>query len=281
MNEQDIAKLKAAGFTDTDIADYSANEMSATTSAAPAETLPEVDVTKQSQMSRNAEAAGIPTTNEGNYLADAAAIGAAAAPYVIPVGAAGLGLYGAAKVGGWGRDVLNTGREMAGAYKTGVAQNSATQEFRALERMARGAGPEADMARQRLQELIRSQARVGPVAPQGGQQAFQQMGQQLARGPVAPQGMPAQSAQPQGIMQRGMDIASKMRQFAAQRVMPAAGAAAVPAGVALGGAAATGMAGNQMANMTPEQRKAYYDSTMMGAMSGDAGLAAAIMNRGQ
>jgi len=106
----------------------------------------------------------------------------------------------------------------------------------------------------------------------------------MFKGPVAPQSaapMPAQSAQP-NVMQRGMDYASKMRQIAAQRVMPmAASGAAVPAGVALGGAAATGMAGGQMAAMTPEQRKAYYDSMMLSAMSGDAGLAAAIMNRGQ
>jgi hypothetical protein len=106
----------------------------------------------------------------------------------------------------------------------------------------------------------------------------------LIKGAVAPQGVPAaptQSPQP-NIMQRGMDYASKMRQMAAQRVMPmAASGAAVPAGVAAGGAAATGIAGGQMAAMTPEQRKAYYDSMMLGAMSGDAGLAAAIMNRGQ
>jgi hypothetical protein len=103
----------------------------------------------------------------------------------------------------------------------------------------------------------------------------------MFKGPVAPQTatpMPAQSAQP-SIMQRGMDYASKMRQIAAQRVMPMATNPAT--GLAAGGAAATGIAGGQMAAMTPEQRKAYYDSMMMGAMSGDAGLAAAIMNRGQ
>jgi len=84
------------------------------------------------------------------------------------------------------------------------------------------------------------------------------------------------------IIQRGMDVANKMRQAAAQRVIGfGASGAAVPAGVLAGGAAATGIAGGQMAAMTPEERKAYYDSMMMGAMSGDAGLAAAIMNRGQ
>lgn len=93
-------------------------------------------------------------------------------------------------------------------------------------------------------------------------------------GPVAPQGAPAVQSQ--------QSMANKIRQIAAQRITGfGASPAAVPAGVAAGGAAATGIAGGQMAAMTPEQRKAYYDSMMMGAMSGDAGLAAAIMNRGQ
>ena len=94
-----------------------------------------------------------------------------------------------------------------------------------------------------------------------------------ATGPVAPQGAPQPAQQ---------SMANKIRQIAAQRIAGfGASGAAVPAGVALGGAAATGIAGGQLAAMTPEQRKAYYDSMMMGAMSGDAGLAAAIMNQGQ
>lgn len=95
-------------------------------------------------------------------------------------------------------------------------------------------------------------------------------------------GSPTTPPQQPGVIQRGMDYANKMRQMAANRVVGfGASGAAVPAGVAAGGAAATGIAGGQMAAMTPEQRKAYYDSMMLGAMSGDAGLAAAIMNRGQ
>lgn len=89
-------------------------------------------------------------------------------------------------------------------------------------------------------------------------------------------------AQPVAQQTARQSMAEKVRQMAMNRITGAAtSAAAVPAGVAAGGAAATGLAGGQMAAMTPEQRKAYYDSMMMGAMSGDAGLAAAIMNRGQ
>lgn len=103
----------------------------------------------------------------------------------------------------------------------------------------------------------------------------------IIKSAITPQGVPGQNVQP-NMIQRGMDYAGKMRQAAAARVIPmATNPVTVPAGLALGGAAATGIAGGQMAAMTPEQRKAYYDSMMMGAMSGDAGLAAAIMNRGQ
>jgi len=57
-----------------------------------------------------------------------------------------------------------------------------------------------------------------------------------------------------------------------------AGAAAVPVAVGVGGYQASKFARNQLAKMTSDQRKAYYDNPMMGAMSGDTGLAAAIMN---
>ena len=94
---------------------------------------------------------------------------------------------------------------------------------------------------------------------------------------VPPQAAPAAAQQTSR-----QAMADKVRQMAMNRISGmAASGAAVPAAVAAGGAAATGVAGGQMAAMTPEQRKAYYDSMMMGAMSGDAGLAAAIMNRGQ
>ena len=106
----------------------------------------------------------------------------------------------------------------------------------------------------------------------------------MSPGPVAPSPAPAARPIPQAAPAVAQQtsrqaMADKVRQIAAQRI--AGFGAAVPAGVAAGGAAATGIAGGQMAAMTPEQRKAYYDSMMMGAMSGDAGLAAAIMNRGQ
>ena len=55
-------------------------------------------------------------------------------------------------------------------------------------------------------------------------------------------------------------------------------AAAVPQAVMLGGAAATKKAVNDLQYMSPEQRRALAANPMLSAMSGDAGLAGAIMD---
>jgi hypothetical protein len=126
-----------------------------------------------------------------------------------------------------------------------------------------------DPIRQGISAMMKPSPVAGPVAPSP----------QPAPRPM-PQTAPVAQASAQQTSRQAM--ADKVRQIAAQRIAGfGASGAAVPAAVAAGGAAATGIAGGQMAAMTPEQRKAYYDSMMMGAMSGDAGLAAAIMNRGQ
>lgn len=106
-------------------------------------------------------------------------------------------------------------------------------------------------------------------------------------GPIVPEKDPLLNKQfdrrinPQGIMDRTMNAADRVKQMAMQRIVPVAPTMGAPAAVGLGGAAATGLAGGQMAAMTPQQRKQFYDNQMLGAMGGDAALAAAIMNRGQ
>jgi hypothetical protein len=57
------------------------------------------------------------------------------------------------------------------------------------------------------------------------------------------------------------------------------GLVSAPAQVVLaGGVPATQFAGDVIRSASPEQRKDFYENPMMGAMSGDTGLAAAIMN---
>lgn len=276
--EEEIKKLREAGFTDADIQAYM-NDQQSRKGQPQAVDPAKVDMTQPPLADEKVPAYGAPPGTSA--LEDVATIGTAVAPYAGPAALAALGIYGAAKVGGWGSNMLKTAQTAGEAYKTGVAQNAATQEFRALERMARGTGSEAEAAKQRLQQLIRTQSGVPTgTPPQAGSQAFSQMGQQLSQArPVAPTTTTPLTTNTQpSIMQRGMDMANRMRQFAAQRVLPVAG---VPGAVAAGGAAATGIAGGQMGAMTPEQRRAYYENSMLGAMGGDAGLAAAIMNRGQ
>jgi hypothetical protein len=285
MTETEVQKLRDAGISDAVIMEMQSEEASKKGQQGPAvqstSDLPTIDPNTPSQVFQQAQAAGVPTTGgeqtwtqTAMELAPAVGSGiATAAPYAA----------GAAALAG-GNKLLNVAKTAADAYKAGAtttagaqtanaATHAATQEMKVLQQLAQQQGPHADAAKQRLAQLIQSR---GAAVPTGGAPA----------GPAVPSGIPqaAPTAAPQqpSIVQRGMDIAGKMRQAAAQRVAGfGASGAAVPAAVGLGGAAATGFAGNQVANMTPEERKAYYDSMMMGAMSGDTGLAAAIMNRGQ
>lgn len=181
------------------------------------------------------------------FVSTATTAGLAAAPYVVPAGAAVGTALGAGKLYGAWNASAKAAQDLANAKlasEQGIAQRFAQKMNPQMARPGVNFGPGTAMP---------TQPYTAPVS-----------------GPVAPQGMPAQ--QPQQAM------ANRVRQMAAQRIMPAAG---VPGAVSAGGAAVTGIAGGQMAAMTPEQRKAYYDNMMLGAMGGDAGLAAAIMNRGQ
>jgi len=279
MTEAEVQKLRDAGISDAIIMEMQSEEASKKGQAGPAvqsaSELPTIDPNTPSQVFQQAQEAGVPTTGGEQTWTQTAmelapAVGSAVAT-AAPYAAGAAGLYGGGKL-------VSAASKAAEAYKTGVATqagaemskaatHAATQEMKVLQQVAQQQGPHGDAARQRLAQLIQQR---GAAVPTGAPTAA----------PVAPTAAPvAPTAAPQqpSIIQRGMDMASKMRQFAAQRVMPVA----VPGAVAAGGAAATGFAANQLANMTPEQRKAYYDSMMMGAMSGDTGLAAAIMNAGQ
>lgn len=288
MTNEEIQKLKDAGIDDATIqgiiAEDAAKQGANVQAGAPAtpvapEGLPEIDVTQKSDTLKNAQAAGVATTNEGSLMTDVAALGAAAAPYALPATGAGLGLYGAAKVGGWGREIGKGVQAMAEAQRASAAAQQATAQGlqqRFNQRMAQQAAQQAAQG-----------IRPGMPGSYATPTYNVPTGAPTATGPVSPTTMPtgaptAGPAQTQpSMMQRGMDMASKIRQTAANRIVGLGGAAAVPAGVAAGGAALTGLAGGQMAAMTPEQRKAYYDNMMLGAMGGDAALGAAIMNRGQ
>jgi hypothetical protein len=105
-------------------------------------------------------------------------------------------------------------------------------------------------------------------------QALRQAG--MPKGPITPPGTTTPPQAGPSIMQRGMDMASKMRNFAAQRVLPAAAGAAVPAAVA-GAVAAPGAAMMMDAyrnyqTQTPEQRKQSAMEALSGQGMGQAGI---------
>lgn len=263
----DIQAAKQAGYTDEEINAY-LQAKPETKTIAPVAPGSEVD---PGEPPPPPSPEGFKQAGEGNYLPAIGTAAAAAAPYAVPAVATGVGLYGAAKVGGWASELGKTAREGMEAYKHGVntaneiaQRNVALQEARMAERMARG-------------------GQAAQQAAQGGQQAFQQMGQQLSQArPVNPASMPMTNApapapQQPSIMQRGMDMASRVRQMAAQRIVPAgAGAMAGPAAVMGGVAAVPGAmmvdAYRNYQTQTPEQRKRSAMEALSGQGLGQAGI---------
>lgn len=256
MTEQDVAKLKAAGFTDADIAEYQANEGKQGASAAPvnpqapvSQDLPEIDVTQKSETLKNAEQAGVATTNEGSWKSDAMALGSAVAPYVLPVAGGALGLYGAGKVGGWGREIGKGVQAMAEAQRASAAAQQAT----------------AEGLQQRFNQRMAAQQGARPLSPVNPQATYNVPTQNVPQtrapipGPVAPQGMPAaapaqvaQAVEQPNVIQRGMDMASKVRQAAAQRIAGFAPQVAEAAGtVGRTVAPALGAAGRALSAANP------------------------------
>lgn len=260
MTEAEVEKLRASGISDAVILDLQKEEAGKQGQAGPAveakSELPEVDPNTPSKVYSQARTNDIPTEGGGQTWTQTAmevapALGSAAVA-AAPYAAGAAGLYGGSKL-------LGAAKTAADAYKTGVQTAAETSKLN------------ADLQRARMAERVARNAPrpMGPVNPNVTYNVPTQNVPQM-RAPVPTQGAVA----PQNLQ-------NQVRQQAAKRVIGMGGAAAVPAAVALGGAAATGLAGGQMAAMTPEQRKEYYDNMMLGAMGGDASLAAAIMNRGQ
>jgi len=200
MDQQQIDKLRAAGYTDDDIRDYIANQPKA--SGAPTqtqvETLPEIDVTKPSETLSSAQAAGMPTgPRETSFLSDvatAAAFKGGQFAMENPLATAALGAYGASYIPGVNRlplisDIRNT-RTAVGD----IAQRA----------MNRGGVPQSAPVGSPANP-IGGAAR--PVAPQG----------PVSTGPVAPQAMAPQAA-PQAQPSMLDKTTNMIRQLAANKV---------------------------------------------------------------
>jgi len=147
MDQQQIEKLRAAGYSDDDIRDFVANQpkLDNASTQTQEEILPEIDVTKPSDTLKQAEAAGIPTgARESSFISDVAT----AAPVVLAENAGKIGI-GAGALGGLG--ALNM-------YKKGKALELEAERMRQA-----GIQNRFD---QKLAQQAANQARaVGPVTP--------------------------------------------------------------------------------------------------------------------
>jgi hypothetical protein len=241
MDQQDIEKLRAAGYTDDDIRDYMANQpkVSGAPTQTEAETLPEIDVTKPSDTLKQAEAAGVPTgARESSIISDVAT----AAPVVlgenvgkVALGAGGLGAAYAANQVRKGMQARAASGAAQAAAQAAQAQ-AAMEQARAAQQAAQGvqqrfeARAAAQAARavptgpQILDAAGRPMAPSAPVAPQG----------PVSTGPVAPSAT-APMAQPAPQAQPSMldKTTNMIRQLAANKVFNTMAKAGVGAAAAL------------------------------------------------
>jgi hypothetical protein len=144
MNQEQIEKLKAAGYTDDDIRDFAASQPKLGTAPTQSadESLPEVDVTKPSDTLSQAEAAGVPTgARESSVISDLATV----APVVLAENA------GKVALGGLGAGALGAGA----LYKSGKSKELEAEKIRQAGIQKRF---DAKMAAQQAPKL-------GPVAP--------------------------------------------------------------------------------------------------------------------
>lgn len=224
MDQAQIEKLRAAGFTDDDIRDYMANQPKASgePTQTQLETLPEVDVTKPSDTLEAAKAAGVPTgARETSFVSDVAT----AAPVLlgenigkVAIGAGGLGAaYAAnqvrkgmqARAGAAAAQAAAQQAQAQAAMEQARAAQQAAQgvQERFVQRQAAQAARAVPQVPQILDAAGRPIAPSAPVAPQG----------PVTAQPVAPQAVAPQPAQAQPSM---LDRTTNMiRQLAANKVV--------------------------------------------------------------
>jgi len=251
MDQQQIDKLRAAGYTDDDIRDFVANQpkLGNAPTQTQEETLPEIDVTKPSDTLKQAEAQGIPTgARESSFLSDIGTV----APVVlaenagkIAVGAGGIGAALAANSVRKGMQAAAGARNAQAAAQMAQAQaamqaaqqasetaygNQQLQREKMAERAARNVKPAIEILDDRGMPLRSAPPVTAPVVPQG----------PINAGPVVPNAMPAPTA-PAGPAPSLLDKTTSMiRQLAANKVVQ---------GLARG---ANVLGGAQMAAYSPE-----------------------------
>jgi hypothetical protein len=222
MEQEQIDKLRAAGYTDDDIRDFAANQpkLGNAPTQTTDETLPEIDVTKPSDIIKNAEAAGVPTgARESSFLSDAATMAAVKGGQFAaenPLTTAGLTAYGASYIPG-----VNKLPGISGIRDTRIAVGDIAQ--RAMNRatpVAPAGSPTNPIGATTTKiPVTAGQPRtnvVRPVVPGPGTMAGATPTSAMGPvSPVVPQGMPPAPKPP--------SITAQIRALAANKVLPMAG----------------------------------------------------------
>jgi hypothetical protein len=194
----DRQAAKAAGYTDAEIDAYEAEQKQKGPPAAEVSGTEPPPPPPPSSSDMQNQNTGV------DYGELATTMGLAAAPYVLPAAGIGAAGYGALKVGGWGRNLAESAKDMSTAMRERTAVEAAREARMANRPGFGGPGPQPASA-----------PTAGPVAPS-----------------TAPATAPA-SSQP-NMLQRGADMARRMQEIAASRVTPIAQAVAPMARAATG-----------------------------------------------
>jgi len=243
--EEEIKKLREAGFTDADIQAYM-NDQKSRQGQPQAVDPAQVDNSQPPIVDEKVPAYGAPPGT--SMLEGVATVGAAVAPYALPAALAAAGGGGAYGLYKFGSKALDVGR---GVNEQMVQRNAieAAREARMANRPGFGGVPKTTPPMSGTPNFgAGSPGTAMPTTPY----------QMPTAGPIASQPAPmpsapaaASSATPKpNMIQRGTDIANQMRQFAAQRVIPVMGQAGQMVGQGLSAAAPAlrvgGMASNAL-----------------------------------
>ena len=255
MTEAEVEKLRSAGIDDAVILGLQKDEAVKNGQAAPVvqskSALPEVDPNTPSTVFEQAQAAGVPTAGrEQTWGQTAVELGALVAPYAVPAaiavgtGALGVGAYK------FGSKALDVGRGISDQ----MAQRNAIETAREARLANRpgfgGPAPAAAPPAPAVAAAPRPMPTAAPAympPPAPAAPAYMP-----PPAPAAPAYMPppAPAAPAPSVIQRGTDIANQMRQYAAQRVIPAVSQAGQMVGRGLTAAAPAlrvgGMASNAL-----------------------------------
>jgi hypothetical protein len=234
MNEQEIQKLRSAGFSEDDIQEYVANQTARSAqpgAQTPADQRdargPELDPTAPSETLSRARESGVPTEGrESSFLSDVATIApVVAGQYAVPIAAAaggGAALYGA--------NQLRKGMQARAGAQTATATAQQAQA-QAMMEQARAAQMQSQGLQERFaQRQATAGARAAPPGPQllgpNGQPmrpVAPQMAPQMAP-QIAPQMAPAPAMAPQqpSMLNRMVSAAAPYARAAARVAGPAA-----------------------------------------------------------